>query len=182
VVKPLDVEPLPSVGGAIGGGVIYGPGPSGKSKPRPAGPTPSNPTGRFGPVTGVGGQLASGELPVGPWLRGAGRGSPTLSATPAGGEPAADGSVAGEAPTELLPGSTTSSTYGDYLEKSLPLAAGLSGSGLLIGFDGSAAPSPLPALFVGLAGITSLSLGLLGKRRWDRYSAIRAYELGQLPQ
>jgi hypothetical protein len=180
VVKPLDVEPLPSAGGAIGGGVIYGPGPGPSSSPkRSGGPTAANPTGRFGPVVGVGGQLASGELPVGPWLRGAGRGSPTLSATPAG-DPAADGSVAGGTPSDLVPGSTTESTYGDYLGKSLPLAAG--GPGSLIAFDENAGPSPIPVLLVGLAGITSLSLGLLGRRRWERYSAIRAYELEQLPQ
>ena len=184
VVKPLDVEPLPSAGGAIGGGVIYGPGPgpsaSGKSKPRSGSPTVSTMPGRFGPVSGVGGQLASGELPTGPWLRGAGHGSPTLSAT-AAGDPAADGSVAGEAPAETTPGSTTDSTYGEYLEHSLSLAAGPKGSGSSLGFDESGGPSPLPVLIVGLAGLISLSLGLVGKRRWDRYSAIRAYELGQLP-
>ena len=181
VVKPLDVEPLPSGGGAIGGGVIYGPGPSSGPRSRPGSPTAANPTGRFGPVVGVGGPLASGELPVGPWLRGAGRGSPTLSATPAG-DPAADGSVAGEAPTELAPGSTTDSTYGEHLEHSLSLAAGPKGPGSSIGLDESGTPSPLPVLFVGLAGMTSLSLGLLGRRRWERYSAIKAYESGQLPQ
>jgi hypothetical protein len=160
VVKPLDVEPVPSIGGTIGGGLLKK------------------------PVVGGSGQLAPGELPVGPWLGTSGRGrAVTLSTVPnAGGDPTAEGSVVGEAPTELSPGSTTESTYGDHLEHSLSLAAGPKGSGSSLGLGETGAPSPLPVLLVGLAGIISLSLGLLGKRRWDRYSAIRTYELGQLPQ
>ena len=160
IVKPLVVEPVPPVGGTIGGGLLKK------------------------PVVGGGGQFAPGELPVGPSLGVSGRGRPVALSpvSGAGAEPAADGSGIGEAQSEREPGSTTDSTFAEDLGSSQPLAAGPVGPGSPIGFAGSGGPSPLPVLFVGLAGMTSLSLGLLGKRRWNRYSALRAHGLGQRPR